>query len=182
MSSAFVDTLCWYVVHTHRQQEDRTSINLKGCGIETLTPRLWTKKYNEFSGKVSRIAKPLFPNYIFARFRFNESFHKVRFARGVHSLVGIRNAPTPVEDEIISLVRSRIGDDGFVKTDELKAGDEVMITEGRFKSFCGIFEQEMTDADRVRILLNTVSFQPHVVVDRALVTKVPQQRRSPVAA
>jgi hypothetical protein len=36
----------------------------------------------------------------------------------------------------------------------------------------------MPDADRVRILLNTVSFQAHVDINRALVTKVSQDERS----
>jgi transcription antitermination factor NusG len=96
----------------------------------------------------------------------------VRFTRGVHSVITFTGTPTPVEDEIIHLIRSRIGDDGFVKTlEDLKVGDEVIIKEGRFKDFCGVFDREMQDTDRVRILLNTVNFQAHVVVDRALVQK-----------
>jgi hypothetical protein len=35
----------------------------------------------------------------------------------------------------------------------------------------------MEDGDRVRILLNTVTFQAHVVVDRAAVNKVPLEKR-----
>ena len=87
-------------------------------------------------------------------------------------------AAVPVDDEIIELIRSRLGDDGFVKTTEdLKPGDSVVIKEGRFKNFYGVFEREMPDADRVRILLNAVSFQAHVVVNRALVSKVSHDER-----
>ena len=180
MSSANLDTLSWYVVHTHPKQEDRSGINLRACGIETLTPKLRVNRYNEFSSKVSQIVKPLFPSYIFARFIYNELYHKVRYTRGVHSLVSFNNQPIPVSDEIIELVRSQMGGDGFVKTqDELKAGDEVIINHGRFQSFCGVFERDMPDSDRVRILLNTVNFQAHVVVDRALVQKVSADKRTP---
>jgi transcription antitermination factor NusG len=91
-------------------------------------------------------------------------------------VVCFNNRPTPVDEEILSLIRSRIGTDGFVKTlAELKAGDEVVINEGRFQKLHGVFEREMheADADRVTILLSSVSFQAHVVVDRALVSRIP---------
>ena len=179
MSSEFGNSLCWYVVHTHPKQEERTSSNLGTLQLETLAPRLRVKKYNEFTGQLIRIAKPLFPGYIFARFKFNEVYHRIRFTRGVHSLVLFNGTPAMVDDEIIELIRSRMGDDGFVKTtEELKPGDAIVIKDGRFKNLCGVFERAMPDADRVRILLNTVSFQAHVVVNRALVSKVSQDERS----
>jgi transcriptional antiterminator RfaH len=173
MSSFNSDSLSWYVVHTHPKQEDRTSDNLLAWGIQILTPKLRVKKYNQFSGKVTQLAKPLFPGYIFSRFRFNELYHKIRFTRGVHSLVSFNNEPVPVDDEIIDVVRSKIGGDGFVKEFEpLQAGDRVVINDGRFQNFYGVFEREMADSDRVRILLNTVNFQAHIVVDRMVVMKV----------
>ena len=176
MSSVNGDSLSWYVVHTHPKQEDRTSDNLMAWGIETLTPKLRVKKCNEFTGRTTLIPKPCFPGYIFTRFRFNELYHKIRFTRGVHSLVCFDNKPIRVDDDIIALVRSRIGDDGFVKEfEQLRAGDEVVIKDGRFQDFCGVFEREMPDTERVRILLNTVNFQAHIIVDRTLVNRVNPQ-------
>ncbi len=173
MFSETADTLSWYVVHTHPKQEDRTNSNLQSWGIETLSPKLRVNRYNEFSGQPIRIVKPLFPSYIFARFKYNDTYHRVRFTRGVHSLVGFNHGPAPVDEEMIELIRARVGSDGFVKPyEELKAGDEVVIKDGRFQNLCGVFEREMEDADRVSILLNTVSFQAHVVVDRSFVNKV----------
>jgi transcription antitermination factor NusG len=93
--------------------------------------------------------------------------------------VCFNDSATPVDDEIIELVRSRIGEDGFVKTQEdLKAGDEVVINEGRFQNLYGVFERQLPDADRVRILLSTVNFQAHVVVNKALVSKVSHEEHS----
>lgn len=179
MASEKRDNLCWYVVHTHPKQEDRTNANLIACGIETLIPKLRVNKYNEFSGKVTHLVKPLFPNYIFSRFKYNDVFHKVRYTRGVRNLVSFNNQPALLDDEIVELVRAQIGNDGFVRTldelrtlEEFKAGDEVVIKDIRFQNFRGVFDRAMPEADRVRILLNTVSFQAHVVVDRALVNKV----------
>jgi len=173
MLSLSQDSLSWYVVHTHPKQEDRASANLMAWGVETLTPKLRVKKYNQFTGRSTQVIKPFFPGYIFTRFKFNELYHKIRFTRGVHSLVCFNNKPIRIDDEIIDLVRSRTGDNGFVKEfEQLRAGDEVVINHGRFQNFCGVFEREMPDDDRVRILLNTVGFQAHIVVDRAFVNKV----------
>jgi len=179
MSIESEDTLGWYVVHTQPQQEDRASINLRAWQIEVVNPKLQVRKYNQFTGKVTWIAKPLFPSYIFARFKLNQQHGRVRFTRGVHSLVSFNDTPARVGDEIIELVRSRIGDDGFVNMcEELKAGDVVVINEGKFQNFCGVFECEMQDSDRVRILLSAVNFQAHVVVEKAVVNKISRERRA----
>jgi len=179
MATGIEDTLNWYVVHTHPKQEERTTGNLLAWGLDTLNPKLRVNKYNQFTGHVTRVAKPLFPGYIFTRFKFNELYHRIRFARGVHSLVCFNNKPTPIDEEAVQLIRSRIGSEGFVKTaEDLKAGDEVIINEGRFQNLSGVFERELPDADRVSILLSTIGFQAHVVVDRNFVTKVSAEQRS----
>jgi transcriptional antiterminator RfaH len=173
MSAITENNLCWYVVHTHPKQEERTNSNLQSWGLETLTPKLRVNKYNQFNGKLTQIIRPLFPTYIFSRFRFNDLYHRIRFARGVHSLVCFNNKPATLDDDVVELVRSRMGTDGFVRTtSELKPGDEVVIKEGRFQDLGGVFERELPDAERVRILLNTIGFQAHVVVDRHIVSKV----------
>jgi transcriptional antiterminator RfaH len=179
MSNFDADSYSWYVVHTHPKKEDRTCENLIAWGVETLAPKLRAKKYNQFTGKATQIAKPFFPGYIFSRFRYNELYHKIRFTRGVHSLISFNNKPVTVDDALIDVVRSRIGGDGFVKeVEQLQAGDEVVINDGRFQNFCGVFERDMPEADRVRILLNTVNFQAHIVVDRSIVNKVTPEKRA----
>lgn len=179
MASQNGDALSWYVVHTHAKQEERTSENLSAWGIETLTPKLRVKKYNQFNGKLTQLVKPFFPGYIFTRFRFQELYHKIRYTRGVHSLICFNNQPVAVADEIIELVRAQMGGDGFVKEFEtLQAGDQVVINDGRFQNFRGVFDRELGEAERVRILLHTVSYQAHIVVDRAVVRKVTVEERA----
>ena len=183
MTNANANGLRWYVVHTHRRQEDRTSSNLTVGGIETLNPKLRVNKANQFTGKLVPMTKPLFPGYIFARFIYEEHYHNVRYTPGVHSLVSFCKTPTPVDDEIVDLIRARIGGDGFVDTHEkFKTGDQVVINEGRFQHLSGVFERELEDAERVQILLSTVSFQVHVVVDRAVVNRMPPVKRAAAQA
>lgn len=164
----------WYVVHTHPRQEDRAQSNFELWGdVETFLPRLRDQRLNQFSGDISYVVKPLFPNYIFVRFRLSEVYHRIRFTRGVHSLVSVAGGPCPVEDEVINLIRLQVGADGLVKIGpEFKTGDRVIIREGPLKRLSGIFERELTGTERVAILLDSVNYQARVMADKHMLEKV----------
>jgi transcriptional antiterminator RfaH len=167
------ETLCWYVIHTHPRQEDRADSNLRAWKVETLAPKTRGRRYNNFTGESSYLTRPLFPRYIFARFKIHDLYHKVRFTRGIENLVSFNGYPTPVAEEIIAAIQSRIRSDGFVALgEEFEPGDEVVIKDGPFRSFSGIFERDMNDADRVRILLQTVGYQAHIQIDRDKIKKL----------
>lgn len=167
--------LCWYLLQTHPKQEDRAEGNLKSFGVETLAPRFEERRSNFYTGAVIRQAKPLFPGYLFAKFRANDLYHKVRYTRGVRQLVSFGDSPTVIDEEVITMIQSRIREDGFARIDiddDLKHGDQVIIKDGPLKAFAGVFEREMKGAERVRILIQTVSYQAHVEIDKDLVKKV----------
>ncbi|HEY7183619.1 MAG TPA: transcription termination/antitermination NusG family protein, partial [Blastocatellia bacterium] len=124
-------------------------------------------RFNEFTSEPSYFIRPLFPGYLFARFALNSLFHKVRFTRGVHSVVCVGNDPAPVDDRVIEIIAAQIDAIGFVKIGaDLEPGAKVLIQAGPFKGFTGIFEREASAADRIRILLECVCFQAHVEVER----------------
>jgi len=168
MSCAIVtDVPCWYAIRTHAKQEDRAEQNLKAWGVETFFPRIRDCRFNQFTNEPSYFIKPLFPGYFFARFVLNNLLHKVRFTRGVHGVVCIGNDPAPVDDRVIEIVASQVDEAGFVKIGvDLEPGTKVLIQAGPFKGLTGIFEQEASAADRVKILLDCVNFRARVEVER----------------
>lgn len=171
--SKIEDTARWYVIHTHLKQEYRAGSNLKVLGVPIFNPQIRERRYNQFTLAPTYVTKPLFPRYIFAQFKTNDLYHKVRFTRGVYSVVSFGEGPTPIDEEIIALIQSNIKEDGFVRIDEgLRAGDRVIVKDGPLKNFSGVFEREMRDNDRIRILLETVSYQAHIEIDRNMVRKV----------
>lgn len=162
------DVPCWYAIRTHARQETRAEENLRSWNVETFAPRIRERRYSH--GTYVPKIKHLFPRYIFARFKGDEMFHKVTFTRGVEYIVGFGGKLTPVEDEIIEVIRMRVADDGFVRLGEqFRTGDRVVIKEGPLKNFVGIFEREVKQDDRVMILLTAMSYQNHVVLDRDIV-------------
>jgi transcriptional antiterminator RfaH len=165
--------LCWYLVQTNPRQEDRAESNLKSFGIETLAPKFKDRRRNFYTGEVTLHAMPLFPSYIFAKFIANDLYQKVRYTRGIRRLISFGDSPTVVDDEMIAMIQSRIREDGFVRIDEdIKPGDKVIIKDGPFRTFAGVFEREMNRTDRVRILILTVSYQAHVEIERDMVKKI----------
>jgi transcriptional antiterminator RfaH len=168
-----LDNFCWYAIRTKPNQEDRADANLRAWGVETVAPKWIDRRVNEFSSKVTHITRPLFPGYIFARFAANELLHKVIYTRGVNNVVCFAGLPVPVDDEAIELLRSRSGDDGFVRLhDELSPGDKVIIKDGPFRNLSGVFDKNQKDAERVSILLTAIKYQNRVMIDRGLLKKV----------
>ena len=169
MSCASVtDIPIWYAIHTHPKQENRAESNLQTCNVETFFPRIRDCRFNEFTGKPSYLIKPLFPGYLFARFVLNNLLHKVRFSRGVHSVVCIGNDPAPVDGGVIEIIAAQIDAAGFVKIgDDIAPGAKVLIQAGPFKGLTGIFERESNATDRIKILLDCISFQARIEVEKA---------------
>ena len=75
----------------------------------------------------------------------------------------------PVDEEIIDSIKLRMKN-GFVQisNDLFKKGERVIIREGLFKDFEGIFE-DVKDSERIIILLNLISYQAKIVVEAAKV-------------
>jgi transcription elongation factor/antiterminator RfaH len=165
------DTTHWYVIHTHPKQEDRASDNLRTLGVPTFNPKIRERRYNQFVSAPTYVVKSLFPRYVFAKFKIGDLYHKIRFTRGVYSVISFGGSPTPIDKEIIILIQSNMKDN-FVRIDEeIRPGDKVVIKDGPLKNFAGIFEREMKDTDRVRLLLEAVSYQAHIEIERDLVKK-----------
>jgi len=161
------DIPSWYAIHTHPKQENRAEENLKAWGMETFFPMIRDCRFNEFTSKPSYFVKAFFPGYLFAKFALSSLLHKVRFTRGVHSVVCVGNDPAPVDDRVIEIIADQIDTTGFVKIGAgLEPGANVMIQAGPFKGLTGIFEREASAADRIKILLDCVSFQARVEIDR----------------
>jgi transcriptional antiterminator RfaH len=166
----------WYVVYTKPNEEDRAESNLAVWGLETFYPRIKKKQVNEFTGKAIYFSRPLFPRYIFARFDAETLLHKVCNTRGVQKVLSINYVPTPVADEIVGLMQSKVAEDGFVRLNEtFKRGDEVLINDGSMKGINGIFDRTMTDKSRVMVLLTAINYQATLIVEKDLVQRAGQQ-------
>lgn len=168
---AIDDRARWYAIHTRPKEEDRAEMNLRAWQVQTFAPKLRALRASGYDGQ--SVSKPLFPNYIFARFNANKQLHNINYTRGVQNVVSFGGSPVSVDEDVISLLQAKVGKDGFIcRDEELEPGERVRINSGPFKSFVGIFKRKTKDKDRIRILLDTISCQSHLLIDREIVEKV----------
>ena len=161
----------WYVIQTKPGNEHRVESNLSNQEIEVFLPLLESFEY--LSGKMIRKIKPLFPNYLFARFDIKLQYYKVKWTRGVNRILGNGVEPVPISEKVIQTIRERAGKGNFVKLEEeWREGDPVRITSGPFKELIGIFQKKMSDNGRVRILLNLIGVDVPVQISRWQIKKV----------
>lgn len=162
----------WYAIYTKPREEERAESNLRSWGLKTLIPRIKEQRSRESSkAKV----KHLFPRYIFAHFNCETVLHKVNYTRGVCGVVRFGDKPCPIDDVIIETIQSQIGQEGFIQIqceERFRNGDQVTIQGGPFESLRGTVEREMSDSDRLVVLLSSVSFQGRLMIEKALLKKV----------
>jgi transcriptional antiterminator RfaH len=146
----------WYAIYTKPGKEDSIAIRLQGIGIDVLNPKLKSRKFRQ--NRLGEVIEPLFPCYLFADFEKNKYAHMIMYTRGVRYIVGKQN-PIVVHEEVINTIRKNIAHDNIViiQPQKFEKGDVVIIKDGPFEHFSGIFESETRGSERVMILLNTLS-------------------------
>ncbi len=161
----------WYAIRTKPKEEDRADINLRTWQVRTFAPKLKELRISGYGGQY--VSRPLFSSYIFAHFNAGKQLHNINYTRGVQNVVSFGGSPISIDDNVIGLIRAQVDEDGFIRRDEqLEPGDRVTISSGPFKSLVGIFKRITKDKDRVRILLDAMQCQSHLLIDRKMVEKM----------
>jgi transcriptional antiterminator RfaH len=168
----WLDIPNWYVIQTKPKQEERATQNLSVSGIETFAPKIIKAIKNSFSGRAKYQLKPLFPQYIFARFKAREKLQQVRYTRGVYKIVGFGESPCPMDDDIIKIIKNRSKENDLIDLeDDFKKDDKIILTKPYLQSFTGVFETKLNHTQRVSILLTSINYQVRVVIDKKYVIK-----------
>jgi len=146
--------MTWYAIYTKPKSEDSVEGLLKGAGIEVLNPRIITRRY--LRKQYQDATEPLFPCYIFAFIDHDHHGHMIRYTRGVRYIVG-KEHPLVVPDEIITAIQARM-EGGIIRpsSEQFEKGEKIVVRDGPFKDFPGIFERSLPGRDRVIILLNAL--------------------------
>jgi len=148
----------WYAIYTKPGREDSVAFLLKNIGIDVLNPKLQSKKYKK--NKLIEVVETLFPCYLFAEFDKERYAHLITYTRGVRYIVGKKD-PVIVHEEVIDRIKEGMEEDGIIVVKPLgfEKGNTVLIKDGPFKDFCGIFEREIKGPERVMIFLSTLNYR-----------------------
>lgn len=155
----------WFVINTKPKKEFQVEKLFTEGGFIIYNPKYLHE---------DRI-KPFFPGYEFILFDFPAQYQLVRYTRGVKRVVGIREGPIPISENIVKGIRAREVN-GLVELQKYGAqpevGDEIEVMEGPLKGLRGVFKREISDKERVMILLNYVSYQGQLLIERKKLKKV----------
>lgn len=155
----------WFVINTKPKKEFH---------VEKLFTEGGFKIYNPKYLHENRI-RPFFPGYEFIFFDFPSQYQLVRYTRGVKRVVGNKRVPTPIPEEIILEIKSREVN-GLIEIykygEKPEVGDEIEVVEGPLKGLRGIFKKELTAKERVLILLNYVTYQGQLIIEKEKLKKV----------
>ncbi len=145
--------------------------HLEREAIEVFFPRM--KALQIKNGKSRKVIKALFPNYLFAHFDPFKSYRLVRWSRGVCRVVGFDGGPTPVDDEVIQVIKRRVDKNCVVRRAlHLKAKDPIRVRSGPLKDLVGIFDRWVSDEGRVRVLLNLLNYDASVELHYSQLEKI----------
>jgi len=171
--SVIVRDVQWYCVHAKPRQETACERYCRDLlGLETFYPKL--KRQKTLFGAKHWIIGPLFPRYLFCRMDLRTHYRAVRYAPEAVNIVSFGDRPVEVEQSIIDGLKSWASEPVNIisVTRQPKPGDWVEITDGPFRGLQAIFEREMSDSERVSILLTTLATRPGAIVNRSQVALV----------
>jgi len=156
----------WFVLNTKPKKEFQVERLFEEGGLDFYCPR-YIYEARE---------KPFFSGYGFIYFDYPAQYKLVKYTRGVKRIIGNQESPIPVPEEIIQQIKQReIA--GYIEFEKYggipEIGDEIEIMEGPMKGLRGIFRKELTDKERVMILLNFVSYQGKLIIEKKKLKKVP---------
>jgi len=154
----------WYAVSTKPHQEKQAELHIKQCGIECFLPLLKESKIIRRMRKT--VIEPLFPGYLFARFDLDKHYRAVSYATGVRKIVDFGSGPVELDATMIDAIKERLNN-GYVTRMLVRPvhGQVVHIKGGPLAGLEAVFVREMTDRNRVLLLLNTLGFHAKLTID-----------------
>lgn len=156
----------WFVLNIKPKKEFQVERLFEEGGFDFYCPR-YIQETRE---------KPFFSGYGFIYFDYPAQYKLVKYTRGVKRIIGNQGGPIPFPEEIIQQIKQR-EIDGYIEFEKYggipEIGDEIEIMEGPMKGLKGIFRKELTEKERVVILLNYIAYQGKLIIEKKKIKKVP---------
>jgi transcriptional antiterminator RfaH len=156
----------WYVAQTQPNAESKAVTHLNRQGFTTYLPRYLKRRRH--ARRVEIVSAPLFPRYLFVEIDVAiQRWRSIYSTVGVSQLVCTGDTPTPVSDQVISLLKSREDTAGFIALEprpQFRVGEEIRVLDGVFSECLGLYDG-MSDRNRIAVLLDLLGRKVRVVVD-----------------
>lgn len=157
--------LAWYCIQTAPRQERKVAAFLeREVKIETFAPKIRFRRIR--LGEPLWATEALFPGYLFARFAYLQQRRQINALPGVGGIVQFGDQIVPIEDALISQLRSFVGDAQTIEITVGPApGSEVVITGGPLRGFQVLVTRVMPARQRIAILLEMLGSPREVEIE-----------------
>ena len=139
----------WYVIQTHGHAEPKAFTHLARQGFTAYLPRYLKRRRH--ARRIETVAAPLFPRYLFVTVDIMcQRWRSIQSSFGVSHLVLQGTDPARVASEVVSSLKAREDEAGYVKLDQrpkFALGEKVRVLAGVFAENLGLFDG-MADRDR----------------------------------
>lgn len=154
----------WYGVRVRPKDEARASSGLAARGFEAFLPTRHIRR--RWSDRVKTLEEPLFPGYLFCKFRPEERV-KVLDAPAVIQILGIGATPTPMSEteieDLQTMVSSRLM---LTPWPYLRSGQRVRIGHGPLAGIDGIVTQAEDGNSRVVVSVSLLQRSVATEIER----------------
>ncbi len=170
----------WYVIHSYSGYENKVkqnleqriiSMNMQDQIFEVIVPTEEEIEVRE--GKRRTYRRRIFPGYVLVKMLMNDdSWSVVRNTPNVTGFVGMGNKPTPLREEEVSRILSRMEAEAPTLKVTFKPGQKVRIIQGPFADFIGTVDDINVEKGKVRVMVSFFGRETPVELDFLQVEKV----------
>ncbi len=158
----------WYLLRTKANEERRAQAQLSRLVADVLSPLMKVRVRRW--GRMVESVGPLFPCYLFARFNLEREYRQVRYARGIRDIPRFGAQPAAVPEWIISDLKQRCAGGPLELPRRMLVPDQrVMVIDGPFREFEGLFERYLSGQERVAVLFSMMGAGARAVLPASMV-------------
>jgi transcription antitermination factor NusG len=126
----------WFALRVKSRHENVVAAMARSKGYEEFAP-FWRSR-RRWSDRDKSVDVPLFPGYVFCRFRRDDRLPLLTIPGVVH-VVGIGKVPVPIEDSEIAAIQTAVSSGlAFEPQPFLEVGDRVRVEKGALAGVEGI--------------------------------------------
>lgn len=152
----------WFCVRTHLKHEHIAAAHLERTGlVEVFHPRIrFTRSTRR--GLVAFV-ESLFPNYVFAKFDWEQSLNLVQYTAGVAGVVHFGNDWPTIPSSVVEDLCSFFGEESVRQIPSAPdVGESVVISAGIFAGLEAVVTRVLPGQDRVAVLMDFLGRQSSV--------------------
>jgi transcription elongation factor/antiterminator RfaH len=155
----------WYAVYCQPHRESAAASHLRNQDFAVFLPK--REKMRRHARKIEKVRRPFFPGYLFISLDINrERWRSINSTVGVIRIVMQNDSPAPAPRGVVEGLLAACDKDQILRfIPNLTVGQKVRVIDGPLADLIGELDQ-LTDTERVRVLLDILGGQTRVVLPR----------------